>query len=526
MKTSRRTLLSWALGAGQLALLDRFGVLRSGKAWAAPPAEAPSKLCVLYVPGGFRPQFHFWPMADADVDQCVPEPAGFAGEPVFFRKEGLVDLAPGDGSYPPLRTWRSWDPTNPGNRSGGFSPMMYGFTHFDLMGQVAMLHGVDQGTADHASAFVSAMCGVASPDFRAPALHAVAANFLHAQYASTRPLPFVVVTNERGTPVAQGLPSNAAPVSVPSLEALVPQLSADPSRNAWWQGLDARTVSPELDVRGADLGTQLATTLLEQYSLNQPGKLLGRSSGKVDGFLESLHGSLRSVSRVLAADVVSVLENQKGIDWLADNRPAYMSGYLNTPFTYSFGAANFHMTTMEPRLDMALRLLKADVTSAVHVAFPLDFDTHSGLGQAFSCSHGRAQMDVVARFLGELKHSPAPGKPGKTLLDDTLVVVLSEFGRSWASRTGGGFDLPDNHHPYTSVLFAGGNVAGNRQVGSYDRRGFGVPTAITEENGQASDRVPRSADVVTTAMRMMGLELNEFFIPGGYGEVVGLRKNA
>lgn len=518
-------MLKWALGAGQVALLDRFGLLRGGSAWAVPPADAPSRLCVIYVPGGFRPQFHFWPMEDADVDQVVPTPGSFAGEPVFFRAADLVDLGPANGAYKPLRTWRSWDAMNPANRASGFSPMMYGYTHYNLANQVAVLHGVDQGTADHSSAFVSAMCGVASPDFRAPALHSVAANFLHAKYATTRPLPFVVVTSDRGTPVAQGLPSHAAPVRVPSLEALVPQLSDDPTQNPWWTGLDARTPSPELDVRGQPLGQMLSATPMEQYTLAQPGKLLGKSNAKVDGFLESLHGSLRSVSRVLAADVVSVLSNTKGIDSLAMNRPPYMANYLNTPFTYSFGLANFHMTTMEPRLDMALRLLKADVTSAVHVSLPLDFDTHSGLGQAFSCAHGRAQMDIVARFLGEMKATPAPGLPGKTLLDDTLVVVLSEFGRSWASANGTGFDLPDNHHPYTSVMFAGGNVAGNRQVGSYDRRGFGVPVSLVEENGQASSRVPRSADAVTTAMRIMGLEFNEFFIPGGYGEVTGLRQS-
>ena len=33
-----------------------------------------------------------------------------------------------------------------------------------------------------------------------------------------------------------------------------------------------------------------------------------------------------------------------------------------------------------------------------------------------------------------------------------------------------------------------------------------------------------STDAVTTAMRIMGLEFNEFFIPGGYGEVVGVRR--
>ncbi len=519
-------MLKWALGAGQVALLDRFGLLRSGVARAASP-DAPSRICVIYVPGGFRPQYHFWPMEDADVEFCVPAPGGFASEPIYFRKEQLVNLGPANGPYKPLRVWQSWDPMNPANRGAGFSPSMYGYTHFGLADQVAVLHGVDQGTADHASAFVSAMCGVASPDFRAPALHSVVANHLHSRFASTRPLPFVVVTSERGMPVAQGLPSHAAPVRVPSIEALTPQMSDDSTKNPWWTDLNARTERPETNAKGEALGSMLKTTTLEQHTLKQPGKYLGRSNKNVDGFLEGLHGSLRSVSRVLAADVVSVLEAQKGIDTLISNRPAYLSNYLPTPFSYTFGSANFHMTGLEPRFDMALRLLKSDLTSAVHIGLsPLDFDTHSGLGHAFSCAHGRAQMDLVARFLGELKASPAPGLPGKTLLDDTLVVVMSEFGRSWASpSSGGGFNLPDDHHPYTSVMYAGGNVAGNRQVGSYDRRGFGVPATIVEENNQPAQRVPRSADAVATAMRIMGLDFHEFFIPGGYGEVVGLRKS-
>ncbi|PTL77349.1 hypothetical protein DAT35_45330 [Vitiosangium sp. GDMCC 1.1324] len=177
-------------------------------------------------------------------------------------------------------------------------------------------------------------------------------------------------------------------------------------------------------------------------------------------------------------------------------------------------------------MDLALRLLKSDLCTSVHVSLQVDFDTHNAFGHAFSCAHGRGLMDCVARFLGELKAAPAPGKPGKTLLDDTLVLVMSEFGRSWASRTSdNSYYQPDDHHPYTSVCFAGGNVAANRQVGSYTPRGLGVPVDIIEENGQPSKRVPRAADAVTTALRIMGMNTSDFFIPGGYGEVAGIRKS-
>ncbi len=187
-------------------------------------------------------------------------------------------------------------------------------------------------------------------------------------------------------------------------------------------------------------------------------------------------------------------------------------------------AANYHMTQLDPRFDTVLRLLKSDLTTAVHMSMALDFDTHGPHGHHFSCAHGRNMMDCVARFLGELQATPAPGMPGKTLLDDTLVLVVSEFGRTWAGWNGTSYDLPDGHHPFTSVMFAGGNVAGNRQVGSFTPGGLGVPVDIVEEDGRATHRVPRAADMVTTALRILGLDMHDFFIPGGYGEVVGLRR--
>lgn len=522
--TSRRTLLKWALGAGQFALLERAGLLGSSAAHAA-DIDVPSRLAVLYIPGGYRPAYYFTPMDDADIPLCVPAPSNYAAEPVFFNANQLVTLGPENGPYKPLRTWQSWNPADPSAR-GSYSPLMYGFTHFALQDQLSVLHGIDQGTNDHASAFIASMCGVAGADYRAPAVHSVIANHLFEKYRETRPLPFVVVTGERGTPSGMGLPSHAAPVRVPSIEALKPQLSSKPADNPWWTGLDARTEGPELDAHGQPTGATLKTTTIERFSLTRAQPMMGRSTAKVDNYLEGLHGSLASVSRVLATDVVSVLQNTKGIDVLTSSRPAYMSSYLsNQSFTYTFGNANFHLTGLDPRMDLALRLLKSDLCTSVHVSLQQDFDTHNVSGHGYSCAHGRGLMDCVARFLGELKAAPCPGKPGKTLLDDTLVLVMSEFGRSWASRSSDGtYYLPDDHHPYTSVCFAGGNVAGNRQVGSYTSRGLGVPVDIVEENGQASKRVPRAADAVTTALRILGMNTSEFFIPGGYGEVVGIRK--
>jgi hypothetical protein len=524
-KLSRRALLKWGLGAAQLALLERAGLLDLGRARAS-TTDVPSRILVFYIPGGYRPHYAFWPMDDAQIIETVPDPTDYSGEPVFFRADRMIDLAPANGAYKPLRTWRSWDPTDPSKRGNGFSPAMYGYSHFALHENLSVLHGIDQGTNDHQSGFIASMCGVAGADYRAPSVHSVVANHLYARTKETRPLPFVVVTAERGSPTAMGMPSHAAPTQVPSLDALRPQLSDDPTSNRWWTGLNDRTLRPELDVRGAPTGSQLGTTRLEQLTLDRVGRYLGRSAPKVDAYLENLHGSLASVSRVLATDVVSMLGATPGITHLVDDRPAYLSSYFDNPFAYSFGLANFHMTQLEPRMDMAMRLLKSDLTSAIHVSLgaSLDFDTHNGSGHAFSCAHGRNLLDCVARFLGEMKNTPAPNTTGKSLLDDTLVLVMSEFGRSFAYRSGGTYYPPDDHHPFTSVMFAGGNVAPNRQIGSYTNGGIGLPVDIVEEDGRSTRRVPRAADVVTTALRIMGLDMHDFFIPGGFGEVLGMRR--
>jgi Protein of unknown function (DUF1501) len=514
------------MGAAQLALLDRFNLLRPGKAHAQ-ATDGPSRLVTIYIPGGFRPQYAFCPLEVADVSKAIPVSLpDFQGEACFFQPNSLIDLAPANGAYKPLRLFRSWDAALPSKRDGLVSPAMYGYVHWNLHENISMLHGIDQGTADHVSAYVSTMCGVPSPDYRAPAMQAVVANHFFERTKNTRPLPFVAVSNERGIPQATGLPSHAAPVSVPTIEGLKPQLSTSPSDNVWWQGLTERVSQPETSWDGMPKTGTLKANIIERFALKQPAKFKQKSTPAVDGFLEQLHGSLASVSRLLASDVVGVLNQTKGFEHLVNQRPSYMAGYLsNQIMTYSFGLANFYMTGLDARFDLALRIMKADLSSAIHISFSNDFDTHSGIGHQFSAAHGRNHFDMVARFLGEMKNTPCPGKPGKTLLDDSLVLVCSEFGRTWAKQNGAGYALGDDHHPYTSMMFAGGNVAPNRMVGNYDLNGIGTAASLIEEDGRNTVRGVRSADAVTTALQIMGLGVNDFFIPGGFGEVVGLRKN-
>ncbi len=523
MKLSRRAMLTTGLGISQLALLSKFNLMRSAK--AAPPADGPTKFLMLYLTGGIRQHYIFNPMTDAEIVKSIPPHWDWRGGPAGFRPMQLQNLATGDGTFPALRMPKYWDDSNPANTGSGFSPFGYGWKHFDLASQVSIIHGVDQGTNAHASGQIATMCGLAGATYRAPAVHSVIANYLHSRFADTRPLPCVSIKSA-AMPNAYNLPSASAPILVPAIKALQPTLSADPAVNPWWKGLDTRTPQPALGFDGAAIGGNLELTDLEGNVLDTVRSFKGKSSVGTDHVLEQLYTGYAGVSKVLARNVADVLGKTKGAEHLTS---LPYTANIGDGFGFHFGA-NFAADMTAP-LDMVVRLLKSDLATSIHCHLDeLYYDTHNGsFGHAFGGAVLRAEMDVVARLLGEMKLTPAPGKPGKTLLDDTLVVVVSEFGRSWPSGPNQdsieGWNLPDDHHPYTSVLFAGGGIAGNRQIG-----GFTLPNAIgkevdvIEETGAPGKRVPRAADITTTICKVMGLGSTDFFIPGGYGEVVGMRR--
>ncbi len=68
--------------------------------------------------------------------------------------------------------------------------------------------------------------------------------------------------------------------------------------------------------------------------------------------------------------------------------------------------------------------------------------------------------------LGELmaRLSAAPGESGGSLADETIVVVLSEMGRTPGLNGAEGKD----HWPYTSAMLVGRGITGDRVIGAFD----------------------------------------------------------
>jgi hypothetical protein len=88
--------------------------------------------------------------------------------------------------------------------------------------------------------------------------------------------------------------------------------------------------------------------------------------------------------------------------------------------------------------------------------------------------------------------------PGKTMLDETMIVVLGEFGRTvGALNSQGGRD----HFVRMSIALAGGGVRGGRVIGKTDSAG-----ANADEYGWSGNRDVRPEDLTSTIYSALGID--------------------
>jgi hypothetical protein len=111
------------------------------------------------------------------------------------------------------------------------------------------------------------------------------------------------------------------------------------------------------------------------------------------------------------------------------------------------------------------------------------------------------QMKIFDPAFGALMSdlTLTPGSvPGKTLLDETLVVVLGEFGRTTGALNG---QQGRDHFLRMSVVFAGGGVRGGRTLGATDAAG-----AVATDFGWSANRDVRPEDVTSTIYSSLGID--------------------
>lgn len=110
---------------------------------------------------------------------------------------------------------------------------------------------------------------------------------------------------------------------------------------------------------------------------------------------------------------------------------------------------------------------------------------------------GKQLDDSIGALLTDLSTMNGP-TPGKSLLDETLVVILGEFGRTvGVVSANGGRD----HYLRMSTVLAGGGVRGGRIIGATDDTGGTV-----KEYGWSGNRDVRPEDITSTIYSALGID--------------------
>ncbi|MEY2987335.1 MAG: hypothetical protein RJB13_856 [Pseudomonadota bacterium] len=119
---------------------------------------------------------------------------------------------------------------------------------------------------------------------------------------------------------------------------------------------------------------------------------------------------------------------------------------------------------------LVIKLLKNQLVTSVNMSVG-GFDTHAN--QERTLGPRLTNFDeIFATFLGQLK--------AEGLLNDTLVVLYSDFGRTPKVNSNSGRD----HWPVGGALLAGGGLLGGRAVGATDENLLALN--VDENTGQAS----------------------------------------
>jgi hypothetical protein len=150
----------------------------------------------------------------------------------------------------------------------------------------------------------------------------------------------------------------------------------------------------------------------------------------------------------------------------------------------------------------ARNLVQADAgTRYIHIVHP-DWDHHKAIFDHNAKSNHYIRCNEFDRGMANLLRdlSAAASPRGGTLLDETLVVMATEFGRVPGALNG----IAGRHHyneAYLS-LFAGGGVKGGRIIGNTDTDG----EKVTETGWKFAKIQPRTENLYASIYSALGID--------------------
>ena len=160
-------------------------------------------------------------------------------------------------------------------------------------------------------------------------------------------------------------------------------------------------------------------------------------------------------------------------------------------------------STIGNSLALARNLFKADAGTRFIMASHGGWDHHGNIYKEGSRNHAVLARELDAAFsalIKDLDGTPSKHTPGKTLLDETLVVAMSEFGRT----TGAISETRLGREHYMQVhsgMLAGGGIRRGLVIGKTDDAGGKIV-----DFGWSARRPIYMEDIACTIYSAMGID--------------------
>ncbi|MFT4976946.1 MAG: hypothetical protein ACI8S6_002851 [Myxococcota bacterium] len=135
-------------------------------------------------------------------------------------------------------------------------------------------------------------------------------------------------------------------------------------------------------------------------------------------------------------------------------------------------------TDLGAQIDLAVGALSLGVSRCAMLSSNYGWDSHTD-NDAVQSTNFEGLFSNLSELMDRL--AAAPGQRTASLADETLVVVLSEMGRTPQLNPDNGKD----HWPYTSAMLIGPRITGDRVVGAFD--GFYYGRRIDRATGEVDD---------------------------------------
>ncbi|MEQ1566212.1 MAG: DUF1501 domain-containing protein [Myxococcota bacterium] len=161
--------------------------------------------------------------------------------------------------------------------------------------------------------------------------------------------------------------------------------------------------------------------------------------------------------------------------------------------------------TLLDQMLKASEMFRLGLSRSAMISIPGGYDSHGN-----NTVQAPQQVAFYAALNELFEHmSTTPGHTANWLINEVVVVALSEFGRTPKLNGGGGKD----HWPYNSMFVAGAGVAGNNNYGYTDDGLIAGPVDLTTGKQSDSGTMLGCEHVGLALLKLGGLDPAKF-LPG------------